>query len=75
MKKTGPIVVEYVDEVDAVQKQVEVVNELVEEQNYYYYSLIEPLHRVVVEEEEVNLASWVETCQVVVASKAFVAVH
>jgi hypothetical protein len=55
------------DEVDEVQKQVEVVNELVEDQNYYYL-VIEPLHSVVVVEVEVNLASLVGTYQVVVAS-------
>ncbi len=68
MKEKVQIVVEHDDEVDEVQKQVEVVNELLEEQNYCYYSLIEPLHPVVVVEEEVNQASLVETCQVVVAS-------
>jgi hypothetical protein len=77
MKKKVQIVVEHADEVDEVQKQVEVVNEVVEDQNYYYSS-IEPLHWVVVEEEEVNLASWMKTSQVVVeqeALEAFVAVH
>jgi adenosine deaminase len=55
-KEKVQIVVEHDDEVDEVQKQVEVVNELVEALNYYY-SLIEPLHLVVGVEEEVNLAS------------------
>jgi hypothetical protein len=64
MMEKVQIVVEHDDEVDVVQMQVEVVNELVEEQNYYC-SLIEPLHRVVVVEEEVNLASLVETFLVV----------
>ncbi len=71
------IVAEHYAEVDEVQTPVEVVNAFVEVQNYYY-SLIEPLHLVVVVEEEVNLASLVETCQVVVeqvASEAFVVVH
>jgi hypothetical protein len=66
--------VEHDDEVDEVQKQVEVVNELMVEQNYCY-SLIEPLHQVAVVEEEVNLASLVETFQVVVALMAFLVVH
>jgi trehalose-6-phosphate synthase len=64
MKEKVQIVVEHDDEVDEVQKQVEVVNELVEEQNYYY-SLIEPLHPVVVVEEEVSRASLVEISPVV----------
>jgi len=41
MKKKVQIAVEHDDEVDVVQKQAEVVNELMEEQNYYY-SLTEP---------------------------------
>jgi hypothetical protein len=67
MKEKVQIVVEHDDEVDEVQKQVEVVNELVEDQNYYCL-VIEPLHSVVVVEVEVNLASLVGTYQVVVAS-------
>jgi hypothetical protein len=67
MKEKVQIVVAHDDEVDEVQTQVEVVNELVADQNYYYL-VIEPLHSVVVVEVEVNLASLVGTYQVVVAS-------
>ena len=71
----GQFVVEHDDEVDGVRKQVEVVNELVEEQSCYYYSSIEPLHWGVVEVEVVCLASSEEIHQVEVASEAFAVVH
>jgi hypothetical protein len=64
MMEKVPIVVEHDDEVDEVQTQVEVVNDLVEDQNYYCSS-VEPSHQVAVVEEVVNLASLVGTFQVV----------